>query len=605
MHHASDRFQEFLGRYFLTDVHDRNDQELVRKVILMHGISFVGILFLLVLGTVAIIQQAHLLAIFDYVTACILILILIILRNTGNYRACCYAGVAICYCLYLYLFISGGVNRTAFMWYYTFPLFSLALLGLRGGSVFTVALFIPALGFLFYDLTYNEYPAYNVDFAIRFIPSFLTVFLFSYMFERSRVNAMYRLKQAYDEQEHIIETRTEELRQEVQTREAYSRKLRQVQKMEALGLMAGGVAHDLNNILSGIMTYPELLLMRLPADSDLRKPLEAVLESGKRSAAVVNELLTMARGAASPREPCNINTIVTEFLQSPEFEKLKTHHTGIQFKSDLHPLLRPVLCSASHIRKCIMNMIMNAMESIDGTGFVIVKTFNQYLDTHSAAALRLQKGHYVVLRFEDTGPGIRQEDRERIFEPFYSKKIMGRSGTGLGLTVVWNTVHDHDGGIAFESDESGTCFDLYLPVTEKKMAEGDTQSITETPKGNGERILVVDDESQQREIACATLTSLGYVPHSVSSGIEATQYIATHDVELVILDMLMEPGMNGGETFERIKRIRPQQKALIVSGFAETEEVRDAIERGAGGFIKKPYTIAQLAQAVHDCLVVL
>jgi signal transduction histidine kinase/CheY-like chemotaxis protein len=489
------------------------------------------------------------------------------------------------------------------MWYYTFPLFSLALLGLRGGSVFTIALFLPAIGFLFYDLTYSASPAYNLDFTIRFIPSFLTVFLFAYMFERSRANAMNKLKQAYDEQEHIIEQRTEELRREVLTREEYSRKLRQVQKMEALGLMAGGVAHDLNNILSGIMTYPELLLMRLPADSDLRKPLEAILESGKRSAAVVNDLLTMARGVASPREPCNINDIIKEYLQSPEFEKLSAYQAEIRFKIDLHPQLRPVSCCSAHIRKCIMNMTINAMESMDGSGTVTIKTFNKNLDSRSATEPRLEEGQYVVFRIEDTGLGIRQEDRDRIFEPFYSKKIMGRSGTGLGLTVVWNTVHDHDGGIAFESGESGTRFDLYFPASEEKIPERKIVNRTEPPKGNGEKILVVDDELRQKEVACAALASLGYTPDSVSSGEEALEYLKKNDVSLVMLDMLMEPGMNGGETFERIKKLRPTQKALIVSGYAETEDVRGAIDRGAKGFVKKPYTLAQLAHAIHDCLI--
>ena len=204
MHRSPDRFQTFLRSIFLTDAHDKADSELVRKVILMHGISIVGIIFLIFLGTVAVMQNAFLLASLDFLTALLLIIILIILRYTGEYVLCCHAGVLICYFLYLYLFISGGVNGTAFMWYYTFPLFSLFLLGSRNGIAFTVALFIPAVCFLIHDLTSSSTPVYSVDLAIRFIPSFLTVVLFSYMYERSRVNAMRKLEQAYDEQDDSL-----------------------------------------------------------------------------------------------------------------------------------------------------------------------------------------------------------------------------------------------------------------------------------------------------------------------------------------------------------------------------------------------------------------
>ena len=232
-------------------------------------------------------------------------------------------------------------------------------------------------------------------------------------------------------------------------------KLRRAQKMESIGLMAGGVAHDLNNILSGIVTYPELILLSLPEDSPLVGPIKAIRESGKSAAAVVDDLLTLARGVAGVRAISNINVILDEYLQSPEFLNLRSRHGPVAFHVDMDPNLLNINCSSIHIKKCVMNLITNAAEAIVGSGEVIVSSRNQYCETHLPGYPEMLRGEYAVLSVADTGTGIPAESLERIFEPFFSRKVVGRSGTGLGLAVIWNTVQDHRGGIALQSGKDG------------------------------------------------------------------------------------------------------------------------------------------------------
>ena len=377
-------------------------------------------------------------------------------------------------------------------------------------------------------------------------------------------------------------------------------RLARSKKMESLGLLAGGVAHDLNNILSGIVTYPELLLMNLPEDSPLRKPIKTIQESGMRAADVVEDLLTIARGIATGKEVLNLNTIVTEYLRSAEYQKLEKTHSFVSCRTELDPDLLNMSASPTHIKKVLMNLVTNASEAIESSGTVIISTANRYLDEPLMGYEDVRMGEYSVLSVSDNGSGISPEDLERIFEPFYTKKVMGRSGTGLGLAVVWNTVQDHKGYINVKSSEEGTVFELYFPVTREQVAAEEEEIPLEDYLGNGEKILVVDDEERQREIAGVLLTKLGYVAESVSSGEEAIEYLKEHPMDLIVLDMVMPKGINGRKTYEEIIKIRPGQKAIIASGYAKTKEVDLAQELGAGKYIKKPYTLAKVGVAVKE-----
>ncbi len=380
------------------------------------------------------------------------------------------------------------------------------------------------------------------------------------------------------------------------------RQLQQSQKMEALGLMAGGVAHDLNNILAGIVGYPELLIQKLPQNSGLQQPLLAIMDSGERAAKVVDDLLTISRDAASAREFKNLNQLITEHVDSPEHQKLKTIYPQITFNNQLEAQNPDISCSPVHVKKCLMNLITNAAEAIEGRGSVTITTRNQHITDIKTGTHSVLAGNYVVINVIDTGPGIAKKDLDHIFEPFYTKKVMGRSGTGLGLTVIWNTMKDHDGTIRVKTDEQGTCFQLFFPVSEQTHPLGTPIDAAELYPGNGERILVIDDEFHLRDIACQMLASLGYRAESVSSGEAAIDFVQENPVDLLVLDMLMEPGLGGRRTYEKILKQYPGQKAIIISGFSINKEVEAILRLGAGGFIKKPYTTEQLGRTVKEAL---
>ncbi|MEJ2166473.1 MAG: PAS domain S-box protein [Desulfobacterales bacterium] len=377
-------------------------------------------------------------------------------------------------------------------------------------------------------------------------------------------------------------------------------RMARLKKMESLGLLAGGVAHDLNNVLSGIVSYPELLLLDLPEDSRFRKPIETMQQSGQRAVAIVQDLLTLARGVATVREPLNLNDIVRDYLRSPEFQHLQQYHLAVAVETGLDSELHNITGSPVHIRKVVMNLVSNASESIDGSGHVSISTVNRYLDKALRGYDNVKPGEYAVLGVSDDGAGIASDDLDRIFEPFYTKKVMGRSGTGLGLAVVWNVVQDHEGYIDVKSTAKGTTFELYFPVTRQEIRGREMFRPIEDYKGAGESILVVDDVESQREIACNMLEKLGYHATAVSSGEEAIEYRKAHNVDLILLDMIMDPGMSGRETYEEIIKINPGQKAVIASGFAETDEVKEAQKLGAGCYVRKPLTLEKLGLAVKE-----
>jgi CheY-like chemotaxis protein len=192
---------------------------------------------------------------------------------------------------------------------------------------------------------------------------------------------------------------------------------------------------------------------------------------------------------------------------------------------------------------------------------------------------------------------------ERIFEPFYTKKVMGRTGTGLGMAVVWGTVQDHNGYIDIQTHiHEGTTFTLYFPATREKAEKARSEIPIIDYMGKGESILVVDDIEEQREIASKIFDRLGYKVELASSGEEAVEYLKKHTADLVVLDMIMDPGMDGLETYQRILEIHPGQKAIIASGFSETDRVKQTLQLGAGAYIRKPYLLEKIGLAVREAL---
>lgn len=388
---------------------------------------------------------------------------------------------------------------------------------------------------------------------------------------------------------------------DISERKKLEAQLQRSRKMEAIGMLAGGVAHDLNNVLSGIVSYPELLLLDIPADSPLRKPILTIQRSGKKAADIVQDLLTLARRGVVATEVVNLNQIINSYLKSPEYKNLKKLFSDFKIERNLEMDLLNIMGSPVHLSKCFMNLVNNAAEAMPGGGNIFITTQSKYMDKPIRGYDDVKEGDYVVLTVSDTGIGISSEDMERIFDPFYTTKMMGRSGTGLGMAVVWGTVKDHKGYIDVQSTKGkGTQFTLYFPVTRKEMPEKEKVFPMEEYMGKGESILVVDDVEDQREIATRILEILGYSATSVSSGEDAVDYMRNNSADLLVLDMIMIPGIDGLETYKRILKLHPGQKAIIASGFSETESVKEAQRLGAGKYIKKPYTLEKIGLAVKE-----
>jgi len=609
----------------------------MRKIIVLNIFLFLGFMLLLLMGGVALAQNALFLGSADFVMAILFFVLFYYLHRTGNEPLVSLFGVFILFVFFCYLFFIGGVHATAFMWLYTFPLFSLYLLGIRQGIWITCFLFCFCAGVLAIDVSSDIINVYSRDFALRFIPSYLLVCILAFLVEKSRSETRdalldrqqllagtieklqmkeAELEEARNQLELRVKLRTEELeeankklRVEIEEREwAQQERLRlesellRAEKMELLGRLAGGVAHDLNNVLSGIVTYPDLLLHKLPPESEMRGPLQNILRAGKRAAVIVQDLLTLARREILIREKVQLNDIVGAHLQSPEFITLQKNYPNVTVDVRLAPDLLSLSGSPVHLEKALMNLLVNSFEAIEKEGTVLVKTENRYVDTAIKGYETTVSGKYVALTISDNGVGIPQEKLDMIFEPFYSSKVMGRSGTGLGMTVVWGTVKDHGGYLDVKSSPgNGTTISVLLPALQENGEK--TSQVKFWPQtikpGYGEAVLLVDDDSEQRLLGNTILTTLGYKVETVASGEKAIDLLESKSFDLVLLDMIMEPGMDGLDTYQCIVAIRPDQKVIIVSGYSETERMEKALEMGVRGYIKKPYTLEEMAATLH------
>ena len=638
MDKKTNRLPPLVRNIITSGMGEKHTIEVMRKVMLLNVISITGVVFMVSLGIVAFVQGNSPLGFFDHLTALILLINLVYVRKSENYQFACRLGISIAALLYFYLLVTGGVNNTAHVWYYTFPLFSSFLLGSKNGAVATILLLILAVVFFVVDVNSPHLTHYSKDFIIRFIPSFLVVAIYSYAFEYLREKTQEELtsknaelnrtikelketeitlRTTQDGLEKTVQERTAELSKinvdlthEIKIREGAEHERRKLetqlahsQKMEAIGTLAGGVAHDLNNILSGLVSYPDLILMDLPAESPLRKPLLTIQRSGKNAAAIVQDLLTMARRGVVATEVTNLNQVINSYRLSPEFEKLKEFHPNVKIEINLEMDLLNILGSPVHLSKTIMNLVSNAAEAMADGGNISITTESRYIDKPIKGYDNINEGDYAVLTVSDTGEGISTADLARIFEPFFTKKKMGRSGTGLGMAVVWGTVKDHKGYIDIQSAEGkGTSFTLYFPVTRKEIKRDENVFPIEAYMGNGESVLIVDDVADQREIVSRILIKLGYSVISVSSGEAAVDYMQDRSVDLLVLDMIMDPGIDGLETYKRIIKLHPNQKAIIASGFSETERVKAVQKLGAGAYIKKPYTFEKIGMVVKTAI---
>jgi PAS domain S-box-containing protein len=390
-----------------------------------------------------------------------------------------------------------------------------------------------------------------------------------------------------------------DIKQAEEDKQQLQDKLERAQRMESLGVLAGGVAHDLNNILGPLVAYPELVLMKLPVDSPVRKQIEIMGRSAREAADVIADLLSLARRGRYEMAPTHLNKVIEEFIESPSFYGLTTRNASIDMVMNLDRSIDPIMGSSSHLMKVIMNLIYNSFDAMPEGGELTITTTQKNINKLEGGYDKIVKGEYLLISVRDAGMGIDPKEISKIFEPYYTKKKMNaRSGSGLGLSVVYGIIKDHKGYYDIISElGKGTEFILYFPII--KVDKTVVSDNIGDYKGT-EQVLVVDDIEEQREVVSQILLSLGYRVETASSGHEAVARLKENKYDIIILDMILDKDYDGYDTYKEIANSYPKQKAILISGYSVTERVEMAQVLGAGKFVKKPFSRDAIAQAVRE-----
>jgi len=368
--------------------------------------------------------------------------------------------------------------------------------------------------------------------------------------------------------------------------------LQRAQRLETAGKIAGQVAHDLNNLLGPFLAFPEMIKSLVPNDKRIAEYCDTMVQAAERMMDISTDLLVLGSRGNLERQPTELNQLVKEALghliTSPD-----TLVVDLQLAGDL----MSVNGAPSQLLRVLENLIVNAREAMQDLGTLTIRTENVYLEQPVSGYSRVEVGEYVRVIVADTGGGIPRDVRDRVFDDFFTTKRARRRGSGLGLTVVQSIIGDHKGYVALESEHGkGTAFSVYLPACQKALAQVGKAK----PRGGSESLLIVDDDVLQQKVLKAILEPLGYQVRVASSGEEALGMLQDQPADLLILGMMMRSGIDGAETYRRALRIHPGQKATILSGFAETEQVAEAQSLGAIGFLRKPINLARLAVAVRE-----
>lgn len=370
--------------------------------------------------------------------------------------------------------------------------------------------------------------------------------------------------------------------------------LRHAKKMEAIGTLAGGIAHDFNNLLMGIQGYASLLLLTIDEKHPFYEKLVGINQQVRSGVDLTKQLLGFARGGKYEVRPVNINNILQK--SSEMFGRTKKEiRIHRQFQGDLWT----VEADQGQIEQALLNLFVNASQAMPGGGALYLETRNIIISSFGSDQPR--PGKYVKISIIDTGEGMEEHVVERIFEPFYTTKEMGR-GTGLGLAMVYGIVKSHGGSIFAASQKGeGSTFSIYLPASDKKMAP--EARLMEKPVRGRETILLVDDEEVILRVTREILESLGYLVMSANNGQEALSLFKENhqNIDLIILDMIM-PDLKGSQTYDGFKEVCPDVKVLLSSGYSIDGQATLLIERGCKAFIQKPYTVSELSQKVREVL---
>ena len=374
--------------------------------------------------------------------------------------------------------------------------------------------------------------------------------------------------------------------------------LRRTQKMDALGKLTGGIAHDYNNMLGVITGYAELLEEELENQPKLIKYAQAIHQAGHRGAKLTRKLLSFSKQSASEADVVILNKLLLEEQHMLE----KTLTVRIKLVLDLEDDLWPVWLDSSDMIDVILNMSINAMHAIEGNGQLTITTQNESLNTLDAQILNLNAGDYIALSITDTGCGMDTQTREKIFDPFYSTK--GSQGTGLGLSQVYGFVKNSGGDInVYSEPKHGTRFVLYFPrhTEENQANEQHTEAVNKENLSGHETVLVVDDEPALIELSRELLLQQGYHVFSAENGVQALRVLEKENIDLLLSDVIM-PEMNGYELASVVQEKYPQIKIQLASGFTDDRHIDKVDDSLQENQLQKPFNSQELLQKIRKLL---
>lgn len=372
------------------------------------------------------------------------------------------------------------------------------------------------------------------------------------------------------------------------------------QRMESIGTLAGGIAHDINNILSPILLAVRMLQMKF-TDDDSQRLLSVLHKSAERGGVMVKQMLEFARGVEGERIVLQLNHLIREITRT----LAETLPKSIEVECFVPPTIWPVIGDPTQIHQVLLNLCVNARDAMPRGGTLSVKTENVTVDENYARMiLDARPGQFVLISVTDTGTGIQPEILNRVFEPFFTTKEHGK-GTGLGLSTVLGIVKSHNGFVSVYSEPGkGTQFRTYFPAAESALTAQVGEEHSEVAGGNGELVLVVDDEMAIREITKTTLETFGYKALTASDGTEAIAlYAQNKDAIAVVLTDMMMPYLDGAATIRALQKMNPSVKIIASSGLADEGKAAEAANAGVRIFLSKPYTADDLLNALATILV--
>jgi len=377
--------------------------------------------------------------------------------------------------------------------------------------------------------------------------------------------------------------------------------LDRAERLEMAGSIAGHIAHDFNNLLTPLLAYPEFIREELPEGSQARLDLALIEKTAQQIADINQQLLALARRGYYEQKSLSINAVIEDVVM---LLKRGGRSAAIEVNLTLARDLFNIKGASEQLLRVIQNLIQNAIEAMGEKGTLTILTENVYLEEPLKNYESVAVGEYIKVVIADTGHGIPENIQDKIFDPFFTtKKATRQRGSGLGLSVVHGIVKDHKGYIDLDSViGKGTTFSLYFPICREIPSVHPDEEI----QGGAETVMVIDDDPLQIEVTTRIISRLGYTVLSARSGEEAVLLIKQRQAagpfpDLVILDMIME-GIDGAETYRQIKEINPAQKAMILSGYAESAKVDLAQSLGAGAYLRKPVGIEKLAKAIRQAL---